>query len=150
MKFVNDKMIAHLFSLYPEDLILQMEELGEKLTLPEARRIQAHILGDGKIDFLLRNPIRKNLQKKLSENFGRGLLKIAERIEDPVDRSVRYLFESPDKTIVEAVRIPLHKPGYFSVCLSSQAGCSMACDFCATGRLGLSRNLEAWEIYNRA
>ncbi len=46
----------------------------------------------------------------------------------------------------EAVRIPLHKPGCFSVCLSSQVGCAMGCTFCATGRLGLTRNLAAWEM----
>ncbi len=36
--------------------------------------------------------------------------------------------------------------GRFSACVSSQAGCALACAFCATGRLGLSRNLEVWEI----
>lgn len=46
----------------------------------------------------------------------------------------------------EAVRIPLEKPGRFTVCLSSQVGCAMQCVFCATGRLGLARNLAAWEI----
>lgn len=46
----------------------------------------------------------------------------------------------------ETVRIPLEKPGRFSVCVSSQAGCALACAFCATGKLGLVRNLEAWEI----
>jgi 23S rRNA (adenine2503-C2)-methyltransferase len=44
------------------------------------------------------------------------------------------------------VRIPLEKPGRFSVCVSSQVGCALRCAFCATGRLGLSRNLETWEI----
>src|SRR5690606_36894063 len=36
--------------------------------------------------------------------------------------------------------------GRFTVCVSSQVGCALACGFCATGRLGLRRNLEAWEI----
>jgi 23S rRNA (adenine2503-C2)-methyltransferase len=48
--------------------------------------------------------------------------------------------------VVEAVRIPLERPGRFTACVSSQAGCALACAFCATGRLGLSRNLEVWEI----
>jgi 23S rRNA (adenine2503-C2)-methyltransferase len=43
------------------------------------------------------------------------------------------------------VRIPLFDEKY-TVCLSSQAGCPLACVFCATGRLGLQRNLETWEI----
>lgn len=71
---------------------------------------------------------------------------IVDRVEDPDDRSVRYLFRAADGARFEAVRIPLHKPGRFSVCLSSQVGCAMGCAFCATGRLGLTRNLTPAEI----
>jgi 23S rRNA (adenine2503-C2)-methyltransferase len=46
----------------------------------------------------------------------------------------------------ETVRIPLEHPGRYTVCVSSQVGCALACAFCATGRLGLARNLAAWEI----
>jgi 23S rRNA (adenine2503-C2)-methyltransferase len=136
----------HLFSLSPEDLMAHMGRFGENMTLTEARRVQAHILGDGKRDFELKNPIRKTLKKKLSESFDMDFLNVVERIEDPADKSVRYLFEARDKSLVEAVRIPLLKAGHYSVCLSSQVGCAMACDFCATGRLGLKRNLETWEM----
>lgn len=139
-------MTPHLFSLFPEELSSQMTALRDVMTLTEARRVQAHVLGGGKTDFILKKPIRKSLQQRLSENFDLGLLKIVERIEDPADKSVRYLFEARDKSLVEAVRIPLLKPGHFTVCLSSQVGCAMACDFCATGRLGLTRHLEAWEM----
>jgi 23S rRNA (adenine2503-C2)-methyltransferase len=52
----------------------------------------------------------------------------------------------PDGGVVETVRIPLEKPGRFSVCVSSQVGCALGCTFCATGRMGLRRNLEVWEI----
>ena len=38
--------------------------------------------------------------------------------------------------VIEAVRIPLERAGRFSACVSSQAGCALACAFCATGRLG--------------
>jgi 23S rRNA (adenine2503-C2)-methyltransferase len=58
---------------------------------------------------------------------------------------VKYVVQGGDH-VVEAVRIPLERQGRFSVCVSSQAGCALACAFCATGRLGLQRNLEAWEI----
>jgi 23S rRNA (adenine2503-C2)-methyltransferase len=51
-----------------------------------------------------------------------------------------------DGAIVETVRIPLEKQGRFSVCVSSQVGCALGCTFCATGRMGLGRNLETWEI----
>ena len=48
--------------------------------------------------------------------------------------------------MVETVRIPLERAGRYVVCVSSQVGCAMGCAFCATGMMGLSRNLEAWEI----
>jgi 23S rRNA (adenine2503-C2)-methyltransferase len=63
-----------------------------------------------------------------------------------LDPFLKYATATPDGHIIETVRIPLEKPGRFSVCLSSQAGCGFACAFCATGQGGLFRNLEAWEI----
>jgi 23S rRNA (adenine2503-C2)-methyltransferase len=62
------------------------------------------------------------------------------------DPFVKYGFEMPDGVIVETVLIPLEREGRFSVCVSSQAGCGLACTFCATGGIGLRRNLETWEI----
>lgn len=63
-----------------------------------------------------------------------------------IDPFVKLALATGDGHVIEAVRIPLERAGRFSACVSSQAGCALACAFCATGRLGLSRNLEAWEI----
>ncbi|HXN32418.1 MAG TPA: radical SAM protein [Polyangiaceae bacterium] len=63
-----------------------------------------------------------------------------------VDPFVKLGLRTGDGHVVEAVRIPLERAGRFSACVSSQAGCALACTFCATGRLGLARNLQAWEI----
>lgn len=63
-----------------------------------------------------------------------------------IDPFVKYLVSAPDGAQFETVRIPLEAPGRFTVCVSSQVGCALACAFCATGKLGLSRNLAAWEI----
>jgi 23S rRNA (adenine2503-C2)-methyltransferase len=85
------------------------------------------------------------------------------------DGFVKYLFRLHDGHAVEAVRIPLPDPddaralkerrrqgraesleplptSKYVVCVSSQAGCALACDFCATGRLGAIRSLATWEI----
>jgi 23S rRNA (adenine2503-C2)-methyltransferase len=61
------------------------------------------------------------------------------------DGFVKYLFASPLGGRFEAVRIPLFEEKYV-VCVSSQVGCALACDFCATGKLGFARNLETWEM----
>ena len=63
-----------------------------------------------------------------------------------LDPFVKLAMVTPDGFIVEAVRIPLERPGRFTVCVSSQAGCGLGCAFCATGQEGLERNLETWEI----
>ena len=63
-----------------------------------------------------------------------------------LDPFVKLALETHDGNVVEAVRIPLERTGRFSACVSSQAGCALACAFCATGRLGLTRNLQTWEI----
>ena len=56
----------------------------------------------------------------------------------------KYLFELPDEARIEAVLIPGRQRT--TLCLSSQVGCAVGCTFCATARMGLSRNLTAREI----
>lgn len=73
-------------------------------------------------------------------------LEVVREEASQVDPFRKYLLRSPDGKALETVRIPLERPGRYSVCVSSQIGCALACAFCATGRLGLSRNLETWEI----
>jgi 23S rRNA (adenine2503-C2)-methyltransferase len=73
-------------------------------------------------------------------------LEVVAETASRIDPFVKYLLESGDGARFEAVRIPLEDPDRFTVCVSSQVGCALACAFCATGRLGLSRNLAAWEI----
>jgi 23S rRNA (adenine2503-C2)-methyltransferase len=63
-----------------------------------------------------------------------------------LDPFVKLALATADGHVIEAVRIPLERAGRFSACVSSQAGCALGCTFCATGRLGLARNLETWEI----
>jgi len=61
------------------------------------------------------------------------------------DGTVKTLFRTEDGHPVEAV-LMRYRDGRRSLCLSSQSGCPLTCTFCATGRLGLTRSLEPWEI----
>jgi len=63
------------------------------------------------------------------------------------DGTVKTLFRLHDGLKVEGVLIPAQKRT--TACLSSQVGCPLACTFCATGRLGFTRNLEFTEIYDQ-
>ncbi len=73
-------------------------------------------------------------------------LEVIAETASQLDPFVKYLLAAPDGARFETVRIPLEAPARFSVCVSSQVGCALGCTFCATGRLGLTRNLAAWEI----
>ncbi len=73
-------------------------------------------------------------------------LEVRDERRSRLDPFVKYGLRTADGHVVETVRIPLEREGRFSVCVSSQVGCALACSFCATGRMGLLRNLETWEI----
>lgn len=63
------------------------------------------------------------------------------------DGTVKYLLQLSDGQIVETVGIPTDKR--LTVCVSTQVGCPMACDFCATGKGGYKRNLGRHEIVDQ-
>lgn len=63
------------------------------------------------------------------------------------DATRKYLLRLHDGQTVETVGMPTDKR--LTVCVSSQVGCPMACDFCATGKGGFTRNLTAHEIVDQ-
>jgi len=137
---------VHLFGLLPADLVAHLEAQGERCSLTEARQVLARVISEGSADPTPKREPRKALVQALHRFTTWERLEVLERVPDEEGKSVRYLFRSPDGALSEAVRIGLHKPGHYTVCLSSQVGCAMQCAFCATGRLGLTRNLAPWEI----
>ncbi len=60
-------------------------------------------------------------------------------------KSFKALLKLNDGNFIETVLIS-PKPGLWSVCISSQVGCALACEFCATGKMGFKRNLSVEEI----
>lgn len=63
------------------------------------------------------------------------------------DGTTKYLLRLADGQMIETVGIPTDKR--LTVCVSSQVGCPMACDFCATGKGGYVRNLAVHEIVDQ-
>src|SRR6266513_829519 len=63
---------------------------------------------------------------------------------DSMDGTRRYLVRLSDGELAETVFIPEEHRN--TICISSQIGCALACTFCLTGQLGLTRNLTAGEI----
>jgi 23S rRNA (adenine2503-C2)-methyltransferase len=70
------------------------------------------------------------------------LVEVTRRLSS--DGTVKLLWRLPDGLTVESVWIPEGRR--ITLCISSQVGCAYACAFCATGRMGFERHLEAWEI----
>jgi|SRR5579864_4215732 len=62
------------------------------------------------------------------------------------DGTIKLLMELGGGGAVESVLMPSHRPDRAAGCVSSQVGCAMGCDFCASTRGGLDRNLAAREI----
>jgi len=86
----------------------------------------------------------KLLREKLEQEFP---LKIKSKIFESADgETAKALVFLDDENRIETV-LMRHKDGRNTVCVSTQVGCPMGCDFCATGKLGFTRNLTADEIF---
>ncbi|UCD11731.1 MAG: 23S rRNA (adenine(2503)-C(2))-methyltransferase RlmN [Nitrospinaceae bacterium] len=94
-------------------------------------------------DFDAMTNLSKALRSKLKETFHFGLPRVVET-SPSYDGSVKYLLQLDDGARVEAVWMPAGPRK--TLCISTQAGCRMACSFCQTATLGLQRNLSTAEI----
>ncbi len=125
----------------PESLRARLPVLAEG----EARRVIAAVHRGESIHEPIRATRRIALEAIRKNAHVPTLTKLSEQ-KSLLDPFRKIALAGSDNLAFETVRIPLERAGRFSVCVSSQVGCALACAFCATGRLGLLRNLEAWEI----
>lgn len=100
-------------------------------------------------DFNQIKVLPKTLRSELATHFG-YFLKDNLAIKESADQATKVLFRFPDGEKVEAVEMSFegshNGKRWKSLCLSSQVGCNLGCAFCATGKIGLHRNLTADEI----
>ena len=82
----------------------------------------------------------------LSEKFEVGRTEPLD-IQASVDGTRKMLFKTRGGKFIETVTIP--EENRLTICVSSQVGCRMNCDFCMTGKQGLQDNLTAGEILNQ-
>ena len=115
------------------------------VTLPEARKIVSAVHRHKGIALPITG-VRRESMNALRAQGAIPELVIREQRSSALDPFMKLVLATPDGKLVETVRIPLEKAARFSVCVSSQVGCALACAFCATGKMGLLRNLETWEI----
>jgi 23S rRNA (adenine2503-C2)-methyltransferase len=125
----------------PESLCRHFPEL----TISEARKIISVLFRFGTWQVPMPQVRRVQREQVRTQSEMPELVRVAEQVSS-FDRFMKITLEVKGGHQIETVRIPLERAGRYSLCLSSQAGCALACSFCATGRMGLKRNLEVWEI----
>lgn len=106
-------------------------------------RVLHGVYRSGVSTFAELDQVGKTLREALSSRFRLDVMPVPAVTADS-DGTRKLLFRWPDGAAVETVLIP--DPPRQTVCVSSQVGCAMGCDFCATATLGLRRNLTAAEI----
>ncbi|MDE0029736.1 MAG: 23S rRNA (adenine(2503)-C(2))-methyltransferase RlmN [Deltaproteobacteria bacterium] len=90
--------------------------------------------------------VPRELRQALARSFVIGSLAVQQRSRSE-DGTVKYLLRLRDGNVVETVYIP--EEDRVTLCVSTQAGCGLACAFCATARMGLKRNLTQAEIVDQ-
>ena len=87
--------------------------------------------------------IKKDFIEVLKSNFNLDRLNLVAR-QKSSDGTIKFLFELKDKNLIETV-LMTNEYGY-SLCVTTEVGCNMGCEFCASGMKKKLRNLETSEI----
>jgi 23S rRNA (adenine2503-C2)-methyltransferase len=134
-------MSANLLDLDSERLAGFVAGLGEKPF--RARQLKRWMHRFGESDFDRMSDLAKSFREKLARTASVSPPRI---MSDSVagDGTRKWLLDVGNGNAVEAVFIPETSRG--TLCVSTQAGCTLACEFCSTGRQGFNRNLSVAEI----
>lgn len=139
-------MDKYIRSLSVEELSEQLDALGE----PKYRATQIYewLHDRNATDYEEMTNLPKALRKKLQNIWPLQAESIIET-QTSSDNTKKYLIELSDGNTIESVGIPHYiddNISHLTACISSQVGCALACEFCATGKLGIVRNLTPDEI----
>lgn len=131
-----------------------MEDFFREIGEPKFRAQQVFrwIHGRGVENFEEMTDLSKKLRSRLTELAVVPSLKLRRKSESEAGDTVKYLFDLPLGGEVESVQMRYSEemgPGRVAVCISSQVGCAMGCNFCASGVMGLKRHLTSWEIVDQ-
>ena len=136
---------VNLKGLSRAELEALMLEWGEPRY--RATQLMSWVYGRRVTSFDEMTNLPKAFRRKLDELAYISDARALARTNSNADGAVKYLFELTDGAAVESVL--MFEGARVTVCVSSQVGCAMACDFCATAKMGLFRNLTAAEILDQ-
>ncbi|MEO1497511.1 MAG: 23S rRNA (adenine(2503)-C(2))-methyltransferase RlmN [Planctomycetota bacterium] len=92
--------------------------------------------------------IPAELRRSFVDRIALSALTLADRFDSQVDGATKLIFRTAAGYSIESVVLRADT-GRTALCLSSQVGCAAKCDFCATGRMGVARDLSAAEILDQ-
>jgi 23S rRNA (adenine2503-C2)-methyltransferase len=132
----------------PWILECQLAELKEELAAAgfrafTARQVFQWVYHHNNQDPLSWSNIAKSDRERLAGHYEWNLRPVLKRQVDN-QGTCKFLIGLADGLKIETVLIP--EKDHFTFCLSTQVGCPLACQFCATGTMGLQRNLTAGEM----
>ncbi|RAL55068.1 23S rRNA (adenine(2503)-C(2))-methyltransferase [Candidatus Gracilibacteria bacterium GN02-872] len=131
-------------SIHNEEKVKELlENNGEKTF--RYSQIENAIYKNFITDFDEMTTLSKNVRELLKENCFFDSLTLDQEISSDNEQTTKMLWKTSTGEFIESV-IMRHLSGRVTLCVSCQAGCPMACSFCATGKLGLQKNLTAYEI----
>jgi 23S rRNA (adenine2503-C2)-methyltransferase len=111
-----------------------------------AKQIEEWLWTHGAASFEEMTNLSKSLRDRLEATYDLRRISLEEQ-QISSDRTIKCAFGVGEGRVVEGVLIPTTRR--MTACISSQVGCSLACKFCATGRLKLMKNLSAAEMYDQ-
>ncbi|MEW5795637.1 MAG: 23S rRNA (adenine(2503)-C(2))-methyltransferase RlmN [Candidatus Zixiibacteriota bacterium] len=117
------------------------QQMGERPY--RGRQLFKWLYNNRQYDFQSMTDLSKEVRTRLLDNYEFRLPSLQMKSESK-DGTVKFLFRLDDGLPVETVLIP--DEDRQTLCVSSQSGCALACRFCATGTMGLKRNLSVGEI----
>jgi len=118
--------------------------LGEKPF--RAGQLAAWLYGKEIRSFAEMTSLAKSFREKLASSAQISFLQ-ADQIQSAKDGTKKYRFILKDGERIESVLIP--EKDHFTLCLSTQVGCALHCQFCLTGKRGFVRNLDPSEIIDQ-
>ncbi len=138
--------MINLYDLNLDELTEWIIGLGEKKF--RARQIWGWMYAKQVDNFEAMTNLPASLIARLNEKAVLGSLQaVAE--QHSADGTQKRLYQLPDGQLIESVLMS-YEDRRKTACISSQAGCAMACVFCATGQMGFGRHLTAGEIFEQA
>jgi 23S rRNA (adenine2503-C2)-methyltransferase len=132
----------HFADLTPDERKASVEAMGEKPF--RAKQLATHYFTHFTSDPEQMTDLPAATREAMATTMFPSLLRPTRRLEADGGTTVKTLWHLFDDAKVESVL--MRYPTRTTLCVSSQAGCGMACPFCATGQLGLTRNLSTAEI----